>query len=113
MPNAKLLCDNFSKHTQIVDASSTIPQSLLPNTFYDFGTISSSITIPSLATPTYNNIVNIYAFSITIDSNVQQVPSITLPQGVELADELDISAGDYVEFSLMDNKAICKVWSTN
>lgn len=94
----------------IVDASVTIPSELESNTFYDFGTISTNIQIPNLATPDDSSIVNIYAFCMIIDDSLSQAPSITLPQGVDLDSELDVNPGDYVEFSVMNNKAEAKVW---
>jgi len=83
----------------------TPTQQLTSNTFYKFtGSITSlTVTLGSeIAT-----IVNIYAFSFSAG---QDNPTIILPSGVECADTPDIKSGDYVEFSIMDGKAVAKVW---
>ena len=53
------------------------------------------------------NVLKIYAFSFTagVDN-----PTITLPQGVQIADAPTIATGDYVEFSIINNKAVAIVW---
>lgn len=93
----------------VVEVSGATPtQELSPNTFYKFTGDVTSLTV-TLASGSSGN-ANIYAFSFTAGADA---PTISLPQGVEIADEPDIATGDYVEFSIMDNKAIAKVWSTN
>lgn len=77
------------------------------NTFYKFADAITSLTIVGLDVPPLTNILNIYAFSFTagVDN-----PTITLPQGVQIADAPTIATGDYVEFSIVNNKAIAQVW---
>ena len=86
-------------------AGATPTQQLARNTFYKFtGSVTAlTITLGSEVA----GVTNIYAFSFTagVDN-----PTITLPPSVQIADAPDISSGDYVEFSIMNNKAIAKVW---
>lgn len=82
---------------------------LQTNTFARFTNSLSAITV-TLETPTDPDVANIYAFSFyAATAN----PTITLPQGVQVADTPTIGQSDYVEFSIMDNKAVCKVWSAS
>ena len=82
---------------------------LQANTFVRFTNSLSAITV-TLETPTDPDVANIYAFSFyAATAN----PTITLPQGVQVADTPEIGQSDYVEFSIMDNKAIAKVWSAS
>lgn len=91
---------------EVIGATPT--QTLAPNTFYKFTGSVTSLTV-SLGTA-ISGIVNIYAFSFyAATAN----PTITLPQGVQIADAPTIATGDYVEFSIVDNKAIAKVWSAS
>lgn len=93
---------------EVVDVTGTTPtQQLAPNTFYVFGNVTSlTVTLGSAV----SGIANIYAFCFTagVDN-----PTITLPQGVQIADAPTIANGDYVEFNIMNNKAIAKVWSAS
>lgn len=86
----------------------TIPSlALNPNTFYKFNDPITSLTIVGLNGVASTDTLKIYAFSFTagVDN-----PTITLPQGVQIADAPTIATGDYVEFSIVNNKAIAKVW---
>lgn len=86
-------------------AGATPTQQLSPNTFYQFGSVTSlTVTLGSAV----SGIANIYAFSFTAG---QDAPTITLPQSVTIADAPDIHSGDYVEFNILDGKAIAKVWA--
>lgn len=81
---------------------------LNPNTFYKFNDPIISLTIVGLNGVASTDTLKIYAFSFTagVDN-----PTITLPQSVQIADAPDIHSGDYVEFNILDGKAIAKVWS--
>lgn len=87
--------------------------SLKANKFYDFGTVSSALTIPSLdaTNDLVSNALNFYALRFIAGAdNI----SITFPTGVIVDDEPTINTGDYVE--IMINKygsnfyASIKVW---
>ena len=97
-----------SGQVPLVTVAGTTPtQQLAPNTFYVFDSVTSlTVTLGSAV----SGIANIYAFSFTagVDN-----PTITLPQGVQIADAPTIATGDYVEFSIVNNKAIAKVWSAS
>lgn len=80
---------------------------LQPNTFYRFNNSLTSVEV-TFATPASGDVVNIYAFSFTAG---QANPTITLPSSVIISDAPSIAQGNLVEFNIMDNKAICKVWS--
>ena len=91
----------------VVEVSGATPtQTLARNTFYKFTGAVTSLTL-TLGSEV-SGITNIYAFSFTAG---QDAPTITLPQSVTIADAPDIHSGDYVEFNIMDGKAIAKVWS--
>lgn len=91
----------------ITQAGTNPSLTLNSNTFYKFADAITSLTILGLDVPPLKHILNIYAFSFTagVDN-----PTITLPQGVQIADAPTIANGDYVEFSIMDNKAVAIVW---
>ena len=55
-----------------------------------------------------SGITNIFAFSFTAG---QDNPTISISPSVTIADAPTINNGDYVEFSIMDGKALAKVWS--
>lgn len=92
----------------VTQGGATPSLSLDSNKFYTFADAITSLTIVGLNVSQVTHIVNIYAFSFTagVDN-----PTITLPQGVTIADAPDIHSGDYVEFNVLDGKAIAKVWS--
>ena len=92
----------------VTQGGATPSLSLDSNKFYTFADAITSLTIVGLNVSQFTHIVNIYAFSFTagVDN-----PTITLPQGVTIADAPDIHSGDYVEFNVLDGKAIAKVWS--
>lgn len=94
----------------IMEAGTNPSLALNSNTFYKFNDPITSLTIVVLNDVAPANILNVYAFSFTagVDN-----PTITLPQGVQIADAPTIANGDYVEFSIMDDKAIAKVWSAS
>ena len=77
-----------------------------PNTFYKFATPITNLLI-TLNTAVAG-ITNIYAFSFTAGADN---PTISISPSVTIADAPDIHSGDYVEFNIMDGKAIAKVWS--
>ena len=87
-------------------AGATPTQTLARNTFYKFTGAVTSLTL-TLGSEV-SGITNIYAFSFTAGTDN---PTITLPVGVTVADAPEIANGDYVEFSIMDGKAVAKVWS--
>lgn len=96
----------------IKEASGIPVLGLDPNKFYDFGTISSAITIPDpLTNNLVSNALNFYALRFIAGAdNI----SITFPTGVVVDGEPTINTGDYVE--IMINKygsnyyASIKVW---
>ena len=93
----------------VVEVSGATPtQTLARNTFYKFTGAVTSLTL-TLGSEV-SGITNIFAFSFTAG---QDAPTITLPQSVTIADAPDIHSGDYVEFNIMNNKAIAKVWSAS
>ena len=86
--------------------------SLKANKMYDFGTISSALTIPDpLTTSLVSNALNFYALRFVAGTDNL---NITFPSGVIVDDEPTINTGDYVE--IMINKygsnfyASIKVW---
>lgn len=91
----------------IMEAGTNPSLALNSNTFYKFNDPITSLTIVGLNGIAPVNVLNVYAFSFTagVDN-----PTITLPQGVQIADAPTIANGDYVEFSIMDNKAVAIVW---
>ena len=73
--------------------------SLKANKFYDFGTVSSALTIPTLdaTDDLVSNALNIYALRFIAGAdNI----SITFPTGVEVDDTPTINTGDYVEIMI-------------
>lgn len=104
----QLLHDN----SYIKEASGIPLLGLDPNKFYDFGTVSSALTIPEpLTTGLVSNALNFYAVRFIAGADNL---SITFPTGVIVDDEPTINTGDYVE--IMINKygsnfyASIKVW---
>ena len=92
---------------QVTVAGATPTQQLAPNTFYQFGSVTS-LTVTLAAGD--SDIANIYAFRFTAG---QDDPTITLPQGVVINQDLSLKTGDVCEFSIMDNKALFSVWSAS
>ena len=73
--------------------------SLKANKFYDFGTVSTALTIPSLdaTNDLVSNALNFYALRFIAGAdNI----SITFPTGVIVDDEPTINTGDYVEIMI-------------
>lgn len=73
--------------------------SLKANKFYDFGTVSSALTIPSLDATNnlVSNALNFYALRFIAGAdNI----SITFPTGVLVDDTPTINTGDYVEIMI-------------
>lgn len=73
--------------------------SLKANKMYDFGTVSSALTIPSLdaTNDLVSNALNFYALRFIAGAdNI----SITFPTGVIVDDEPTINTGDYVEIMI-------------
>lgn len=104
---SKFYIHNGGDVAQVTVTGTTPTQQLARNTFYQFGSVTSlTVTLGSAV----SGISNIYAFGFTagVDN-----PTITLPQGVQIADAPTIATGDYVEFSIVNNKAIAKVWSAS
>lgn len=97
---------SLAEPVSVVEVTGSTPtQELQPNTFYKFGSVTSlNVTLAAGAT----GMAAIYAFSFTA---AQANPTITLPSSVIISDAPSIAQGDLVEFNIMDNKAICKVWS--
>ena len=96
----------------IKEASGIPLLGLDPNKFYDFGTVSSAITIPNpLTTGLVSNALNFYALRFIAGADNL---NITFPTGVIVDEEPTINTGDYVE--IMINKygsnfyASIKVW---
>lgn len=96
--------------TPVVTITSTgdITQTLLPNTFYKFGSIDS-LTIILTAPDTCADgtvILPVYAGKFT--ANVASMP-ISLPSGITLTDDvISIEAGKTYEFSILDG--ICLIY---
>lgn len=98
---------NVSTETPVVEVSGAAPtQTLSPNTFYKFTGAVTSLTL-TLGSEV-SGIANIFAFSFTAGADN---PTISISPSVTIADTPDIHSGDYVEFNIMDGKAIAKVWS--
>lgn len=91
----------------VIEVSGATPtQQLARNTFYKFTGAVTALTI-TLGSEV-SGITNIYAFSFTAGADN---PTIILPNGVQVADAPTINNGDYVEFNIMDGKAVAKVWA--
>lgn len=91
---------------EVVEVGDTaVYQPLSPNTFYNFTEPLTSLEVSLVAGE--SGIANVYAFRFTagIDN-----PTITLPSGVECADELSLSQGDVCEMNILDNKCLFSVW---
>lgn len=105
---AKLIHDN----AYIVEETYS-SGSLKANKMYDFGTVSTALTIPSLdaTNDLVSNALNFYALRFIAGADDL---NITFPTGVIVDDEPTINTGDYVE--IMINKygnnfyASIKVW---
>ena len=94
VPTGKLIHDN----AYIVELSYS-SGSLKANKFYDFGTVSSALTIPSLdaTNDLVSNALNFYALRFIAGAdNI----SITFPTGVIVDDTPTINTGDYVEIMI-------------
>lgn len=94
VPTGKLIHDN----AYIVEESYS-SGSLKANKFYDFGTVSTALTIPSLdaTNDLVSNALNFYALRFIAGAdNI----SITFPTGVIVDDEPTINTGDYVEIMI-------------
>lgn len=85
------------------DGHTTPPSSLDPNKIYDFGEVSSALTIPDPSadngdlTGLIGNALNFYALRFIAGAdNI----SITFPTGVVVDDEPTINTGDYVEIMI-------------
>lgn len=80
------------------------------NTFYKFNDPITSLTIVGLNGIAHVNVLNVYAFSFTagVDN-----PTITLPQGVVINQDLSLKTGDVCEFSIQDNLALFSVWEAS
>ena len=80
------------------------------NTFYKFNDPIISLTIVGLNGVAPANALNVYAFSFTagVDN-----PTITLPQGVVINQDLSLKTGDVCEFSIQDNLALFSVWEAS
>lgn len=103
--NDVVLYDVYQLRVPLVEVTGTTPtQTLAPNTFYKFIGLPTSLTL-TLGTPT-DGITNIYAFSFVAGADN---PTISLPASVTIDGTPSIAAGDYVEFSIMNNVAIFKV----
>lgn len=90
----KLMHDN----AYIKEASGIPLLGLDPNKFYDFGTVSSAITIPDpLTTNLVSNALNFYALRFIAGADNL---SITFPTGVEVDGTPTINTGDYVEIMI-------------
>ena len=81
---------------------------LEPNTFYIFANPINSLRVTLGAT--VSGIANIYAFRFTAG---QDNPTITLPQGVVINQDLSLKTGDVCEFSIQDNLALFSVWEAS
>lgn len=87
-------------------AGATPTQQLQRNTFYKFTSAVTSLTL-TLGSEV-SGITNIFAFSFTAGADN---PTISISPSVTIADVPDIHSGDYVEFNIMDGKAVAKVWA--
>ena len=88
-------------------SGATPTQALAPNTFYQFGSVTS-LTVTLTAGHALG--ANIYAFRFT--AGVDD-PTITLPQGVVINQDLSLKTGDVCEFSIQDNLALFSVWEAS
>jgi len=103
--NDVVLYDVYQLRVPLVEVTGTTPtQTLAPNTFYKFTGAVTSIAL-TLGTA-ITGITNIYAFSFTAGADN---PTISLPASVTIDGTPSIAAGDYVEFSIMNNVALFKV----
>ena len=91
---AKILHDNV----YIVEESYS-SGSLKANKMYDFGTVSSALTIPTLdaTSDLVSNALNFYALRFIAGADDL---NITFPTGVIVDDEPTINTGDYVEIMI-------------
>lgn len=93
---------------QVTVTGTTPTQQLAPNTFYKFTGAVTSLTL-TLGSEV-SGITNIYAFRLTAG---QDDPTITLPQGVVINQDLSLKTGDVCEFSIQDNLALFSVWEAS
>ena len=94
----------------IMEAGPNPSLGLNSNTFYKFNDPITSLTIVGLNGVASVNVLNVYAFSFTagVDN-----PTITLPQGVVINQDLSLKTGDVCEFSIQDNLALFSVWEAS
>lgn len=94
----------------IMEAGTNPSLTLNSNTFYKFNDPIISLTIVGLNGVAPVNVLNVYAFSFTagVDN-----PTITLPQGVVINQDLSLKTGDVCEFSIQDNLALFSVWEAS
>ena len=100
---------NLAKPVGVIAVAGATPtQTLSPNTFYKFTGAITSLTL-TLGSEV-SGIMNIYAFRFTagVDN-----PTITLPQGVVINQDLSLKTGDVCEFSIQDNLALFSVWGAS
>lgn len=88
----------FHDNAYIVEESYS-SGSLKANKIYDFGTVSSALTIPSLdaTNDLVSNVLNFYALRFIAGADNL---AITFPTGVQVDDEPTINTGDYVEIMI-------------
>lgn len=111
----KLLRDNFYTEDEIdamiagigsIPVDTTQPSGgMLPNVFYNLGTLSGSITF-TIAAPEDADIVNHYYWTFDTGSTA---PTIIWPSGISWygGSAPTISASKHYEVSIIDNIAIC------
>ena len=89
----------------MVEDASTPPASMLPNTVYQYGTLSGNTTFPPLATPTEPDIANVYCWTFTTPATA---PTITWPAAITSwagGSAPTINASKSYEVSVMDGFA--------
>ena len=89
----------------LAEDASTPPASMEPNTVYKYGTLAGNTTFPALATPTNNDIANVYCWTFATPATA---PTITWP--VAITDWAGgsaptINASKKYEVSVMDGLA--------
>lgn len=89
----------------MVEDASTPPESMSPNTVYQYGTLSGNTTFPPLATPTEPDIANVYCWTFTTPATA---PTITWPVAITAwagGSAPTINASKSYEVSVMDGLA--------
>lgn len=95
------------KSIGVVEVPGTTPtQVLSSNTYYKFTGAITSLTATLGAAA--SGVVNIYSFSFVAGTNN---PTINLPPNVAVDVTVTIKQGDYVEYTIINNKAACKIWT--